>query len=103
MEVRSRHSTIEECSRPGRRPHCKVAKSAAQWEEREGLLPAAGCAIAPGAAASAVARSRRRTDSRAAARTGKIPGKRPTRPPPRRNAEELVWRRAVRLEKEGTR
>src|ERR1700704_1483313 len=102
MEARSRHSTIEEWSRPGRRPHCKIAKSAARWEETEALPPAAGCVIAPDAAASAVARSRRRTDSRAAARTGKIPGKRPTPQPPRRNGEELVWRRAVRSEKEET-
>src|SRR5882724_13576 len=103
MEARSTHSTIEEWSRPGRRPHGTTVKSAARWEETEALPPAARCAIAPGAAASSAARSRQRTDSRAAARTGKIPGKRPTPQPPRRNGEELVWRRAVRSEKEETR
>src|SRR6267154_442873 len=103
MEARWRQSTIEEWSRPGRHPHYKTAKNAARWEGTEAPPPAAGCAIAPGAAGSAVARSRRHTDSRAAARTEKIPGKRPTPQPPRRNGEESVWRRAVRSEKEETR
>src|SRR4029077_18007878 len=85
---------------PDRCPLDAILNSVARLEETAGSAATARYAIATGAPASAVSKSRPHTNSPAAARIGRTPDTRPTRQPRPQNAEESAWQRAARLEKE---